>query len=35
VTQDGKQYSVSGLVQEVNSRFMRVTNYVNTGVLSN
>lgn len=35
VTQDGQQYSVSGLVQEVNSRFMRVVNYVNTGVLSN
>lgn len=35
VTQDGKQYSVSGLVQEVNSRFMRVINYVNNGVLSN
>lgn len=35
VTQDGNQYSVSGLVQEVNSRFMRVINYVNTGVLSN
>lgn len=35
VTQDGKQYSVAGLVQEVNSRFMRVINYTNTGVLSN
>jgi len=35
VTQDGKTYSVAGLVQEVNSRFQRVINYVNTGVLAN
>jgi hypothetical protein len=35
VKQNGETYSVSGLVQQVNSRFVRVTNYVNTGVLAN
>lgn len=35
VKQDGQTYSVSGLVQQVNSRFQRVLNYVNTGVLAN
>lgn len=35
VKQDGQTYSVAGLVQQVNSRFQRVLNYVNTGVLAN
>lgn len=34
VTQDGVSYSVNELIQSVNSKFIRVTNYVNTGVLS-
>lgn len=34
VVQDGVKYSVSGLVQGVNSRFQRVINYTNTGILT-
>lgn len=34
VVQDGKQYSVSALVGNVNSKFRRITNYINTGVLA-
>jgi hypothetical protein len=34
VTQNGNTYSVSGLVQSLNGRFVRVANYINTGVLS-
>lgn len=33
VTQAGKSYSLDALVQQVNSKFIRVINYTNTGVL--
>ena len=34
ITQDNQAYSINTLLQSVNSKFIRVANYVNTGVLS-
>lgn len=34
VVVDGRPYSITSLYGDVNSRFVRITNYINTGVLS-